>query len=392
MADRPQGPSGIMAGLRRLDTALSGKGRAGNGERPALSGDPVGGLARLWRGLLFGTRTRAETWQLLADVTEAGVDPGVAAETLIDAWRRRGRKGRALVLAEMRAGLRVGNTGERLAPYVSAPERLLLDGIGSQDADAVFGGAARLLRNRMALRKALTEAIAMPVLLSVCLLALVLFFGLELLPAFADLVNFDTLPPLQAAAVGITLAISEDPLALAFWIGGIAAALVLLMRYWTGPGRAFADRFPPFSVMRLQAGTGFLFALTEYGRAGVAITPRLLDDMAKTAGRYGASRIRALVPHLERTDNLGTAALEAGQGFPDDELAAVLQVLWNEKGGVERAGRFLERRLERIEGDVKARMAALNAALMIAIAAALLALLSVALPLVDQLNSAMAAT
>lgn len=389
MTDRPPLGTGVMARLRRMDAALSGKPGKPSGQ-VRFSGDPVRGPARLWRKLAFGAAARAELWQLLADVTEAGVDPGDAVETLIKACLRRGRKGRALVLAEMRAGLLDGNAGERLAPYVSAPERLLLDGIGSQNADAVFGGAARLLRNRMALSKALTAAIAMPVFLSVCLLALVLFFGLELLPAFAEIVDFDTLPPLQAAAVGITLAISGDPLALAFWIAGIATALVLLMQYWTGSGRAFADRFPPFSVMRLQAGTGFLFAVTEYGRAGVAITPRLLEDMARTAGRYGASRIRALVPHLERTGNLGTAALEAGQGFPDDELAAVLQVLWNEERGVERSGRFLERRLERIEGGVKARMAVLNVVLMIVIAAALLALMSVALPLVDQLNSAMA--
>ena len=389
MTDRPPLGTGVMARLRRMDAALSGKSGKPSGQ-VRFSGDPVRGPARLWRKLAFGAAARAELWQLFADVTEAGVDPGDAVETLIKACLRRGRKGRALVLAEMRAGLLDGNAGERLAPYVSAPERLLLDGIGSQNADAVFGGAARLLRNRMALSKALTAAIAMPVFLSVCLLALVLFFGLELLPAFAEIVDFDTLPPLQAAAVGITLAISGDPLALAFWIAGIATALVLLMQYWTGPGRAFADRFPPFSVIRLQAGTGFLFAVTEYGQAGVAITPRLLEDMARTAGRYGASRIRALVPHLERTGNLGTAALEAGQGFPDDELAAVLQVLWNEERGVERSGRFLERRLERIEGGVKARMAVLNVVLMIVIAAALLALMSVALPLVDQLNSAMA--
>ena len=163
------------------------------------------------------------------------------------------------------------------------------------------------------------------------------------------------------------------------------------MLYWTGPGRAFADRFPPFSVMRLQAGTSFLFALTEYGQAGVGITPRLLEEMANASGRYGASRIRALIPHLQRSGNLGTAALAAGQGFPDDELAAVLEVLLAHEGGVERAGGFLERRLTRIEDGVKARMAVLNAVLMVAIAAALLALMSVAIPVFEQINAMAAA-
>lgn len=391
MADRKRALSGLQAWFRRADAAISGNGKSGDGRQAPLSGDRPGVLARLWRGLLFGTVTRSETWQLLADVTKAGVDPGDAIETLIKGYRRRGRTGRALVLAEMSAGLRSGKIAERLAPYVSASERLLLDGLGTQEASAVFGGAARLLRNRMALRKALLEAVAMPLLLSAGLLAMVLFFGLELLPAFSEIVDFDTLPPLQDIVVTVTLAISGNPLALAWWVAGTVAALAALMRFWTGRGRALADRFPPFSVVRLQAGTGFLFALTEYGRGGVGITPRLLEDMARATGRYEGSRIRALVPHFERTSNMGTAALAAGQGFPDDELAVVLQVLWNEEDGIKRSGEFLERRLERIEGNVKARMAVLNAALMIVIAAALLALMSVALPLIEQLNAAMSA-
>ena len=381
----------VLAWLRRLDAALSGKGRAGAGVQAPLSGDRPGFGARLWRGLAFGTVTRAETWQLLADVTKAGVPPDRAIETLIGAWRRPGRTGRAFVLAEMRAGLFDGNAGERLAPYVSAAERLLLEGLRKQDASAVFGGAARLLRNRMALRKALLGAVAMPLLLFAGLVAMVIFFGRQLLPSFAQIVDFETLPPLQDAVVTVTLAISGNPLALAWWIGGLAAALAALTRLWTGPGRALADRFPPFSVVRLQAGTGFLFALTEYGNAGVAITPRTLDAMANATGRYEASRIRAIRSHFERTGNMGTAALAAGQGFPDDELAVVLQVFWNEEDGVRRSGEFLERRLERIEDNVRARMAILNVLLMVVIAAALLALMSVALPLFDQLNAAMGA-
>ena len=382
MAETGRAAGGLMAGLRRMEAALAGRGAG----QAALPGDPVGGPARLWRAAAFGAAARAETWQLLADVTEAGVSVEETFETLIAGFRRAGRTGRALVLAEMRAGLLDGNAGARLAPYVSAPERLLLDGLGSQQADAVFRGAARLMRNRMALRRATAEAVAMPVLLCFGLLALVLFFGLELLPALGEIVDFGTLPPLQDVTVRVTLALSADPLALAWGIAGAAAALAALMRLWTGPGRAFADRFPPFSLMRLQAGTGFLFAVIEHGRNGTAVTPRLLERMAKATGRYEASRIRALVPHMERTGNLGAAAMEAGQGFPDDALAPVLRTLWNRKDGIARAGVFLERRLERIEAGVKARMAVLNAALLTLVTAVLVLLMSVMMPVFDQLN------
>lgn len=376
-----------MARLRRLGAALpawSGK-RSGQAR---FSGDPVMGPARLWRRASFGAAARAELWQLLADVVAARVPIEEAVGSLVEAHDRFGRRGRASVLAEMSAGLLDGNAGVRLAPYVSAPERILLDGLGTQKAAAIFGGAARLLRNRMALRKAVIEAIAMPVLLSLGLLAMVLFFGLELLPALGEVVDFDTLPRLQAVTVTVTVALAHNPQALAFGIAGIVAALATVMRLWTGPGRALADRFPPFSLMRLQAGTGFLFAVIEYGRNGTAVTPGLLERMAKATGRYEASRIRALVPHLERTGNLGTAALAARHGFPDPELSVVLRMLWDREDGIERAGRFVERRLERIESGVKARMAVLNAVLLTLVTVVLLLILSILLPVMEQLNQA----
>ena len=387
MADRQPLGTGVMAWIRRLDAALSGKSGKPAGQA-RFSGDPVSGPARLWRRLAFGAAARAELWQLLADVVESGVSIDDAVRALVEAHDRFGKRGRASVLAEMSAGLVGANAGQRLAPYVSAPERILLDGLGSQKAGAILGGAARLLRNRTALRKAVLEAVAMPFVLTLSLLALILFFGLELLPAFAEIVELDDLPPLQDVMVTVTLALSNDPQMLPVWIAAAVAILVALMRLWTGPGRAFADRFPPFSLVRLQAGTGFLFAVIEYGQNGTAVTPRLLERMASATGRYEASRIRALIPHLERTGNLGTAALEAGQGFPDPELAVVLRLLWNETDGIKRAGLFLERRLERIESGVKARMAALNVVLLTLVSVVLVLLMSIIMPVFEQLNRA----
>ena len=343
-------------------------------------------MVLLQRKLAFSAATRADIWQLLSDVVEAGVSLDEAIETLIDGYLRSGRRTRALILAEMRNGLLDSNISQRLAPYTSAPERLIFDGLGDQEAHVVFGSASRLLRNRLALRKALNEAIAMPILLSVGLFALILFFGLELLPALAEIVDFSSLPLLQDITVKITLALSANPAALGMWIVGAISVLVLLMRFWTGAGRVMADRFPPFSIMRLQAGTGFLFAVIEYGRNGTAVTTALLERMAKATGRYEASRIRAMMEPLESTGNLGTAALSAGQGFPNDDIAVVLRVLWNRDDGIARAGLFLERRLDQIENTVKTRMAVLNAVLLTLVTVVLMLLLSVMMPVFDQLN------
>lgn len=388
MIDVRKSLDGLVKGLRRLDAALTPGGGSKSGDG-TISGDPVTGPALFLRKAAFGPVARADTWQLLADIVKAGPSIDATVEMLIKGCLRTGRRNRALVLAEMGVGVRDNNVGERLAPYVSAAERLVLEGIGSRKAEKVLAGAAQLVRNRMALRKAMQGALAMPLLLISGVVAIVIFVGLQLLPALGKVIDLEAIPGWQGVVVQGILAFSANPGRVGAILGGVIVAIAVSTRLWIGPGRTFADRFPPWSLVRLQAGTGFLFAVIEAGRAGTAVTPALLERMAKAGGRYEASRIRALIPGLLRTGNLGTAALDAGQGFPDDELSLVLEALWNRDDGVDRAGDFVERRLERVESAVRARMAVLNAVLMATVAAALVIGLLVVVPVVDEMMSSL---
>ena len=90
------------------------------------------------------------------------------------------------------------------------------------------------------IRKAFNDAIAMPILLALSLLGLILFFGYELLPAFLEIIDEDELPVFQAVVVDVTMGLSHNPLLPFLIIGAIIACLVVLMRYWTGPGRVRA--------------------------------------------------------------------------------------------------------------------------------------------------------
>ena len=350
--------------------------------------DAMRGATRVWRRLHFGKATRAETWQLVADVLEAGQGLNEVLDTLAGGYAMQGRGAVAAVLGDLREGLRQNALQDRLRPYTGLAERVLFEGIGGKaDAAGLFRGAARVLRMELAIGKALMSAIAMPILLLFGLLALMLFFGYKLLPALGEIVDFGTMPALQKTVIDITLALSGDPAALALWIAGITGVLAILLRAWTGPGRSHADRVPPFSLMRLQAGAGFLFAVVEYGRAGEDITTRLFERIAAAAPPYARSRIRAVAREYEGAGgNLGTAALKARQGFPAVELSVVLQMLWNTEGGIERIGAFLERWMARVEDRVRASMAVLNAVLLTLVAGVLVALLSIMMPVFAQLN------
>ena len=377
-----------MSALARVDAALrrltEGGASSADGPVPCARG-----LTRLWRQMMFNKATRAEVWQLLADVLEAGTDFGEMLGTVAEGYQLRGKGTIAATLREIRSGIGQGDLSLRIRPYTGLPERILFDSYGKLDAGALLSGAARILRMELAMRNALMSAIAMPVLLAFSLFALILFFGLELLPAFAEIVDFSTLPPLQNVTVATTMALANNPLRLGLWIAGLIIALILLMRLWTGPGRTFADRFPPFSVMRLQAGAGFLFAVVETGRAGAAVNTELFERMAVISGPYARSRILALSRHYPNVgNNLGEAAIRAGQGFPSPELSVVLRVLWNRAGGIARSAEFLERWLVRIESTVKARMAVLNGVLLTLVTVVLVLLMSIFLPIFEQLNQA----
>ncbi len=349
---------------------------------------PATGLTRVWRQFMFNTRTRAEVWQLIADVLEgSGEDLGRMMEAVAEGYALQGRTTIAAVLMEIRAGLAEGRMAGRLAPYCGTGERILFDGLGRQAPGAIFGAAARLLRCQLAMRRAIGSAIALPIVLLFGFLGLLLFFGLSLLPALADVIDFDDLAPFHGWIVRVAQGFAANPAALAFWLGGALAGLLLLMRYWTGSGRTWADRIPPFSILRLSAGAGFLFAVVEYGRSGQAVTTDLLERMGRAAPPYARSRIRALARnYIPARGNLGEAGLLAGQGFPSLELSAVLRTLWNKPGGIGCIGEVLERWLVRIEETMRARMAVLNGVLLTLIAAALVALMSIALPIVEQIN------
>ena len=353
-----------------------------------LAGTPVRGVARVWRRAMFGPSVRVEVWQLLADVIEgSGADLGRMMEAVAEGYALQGRKTVAAVILEIRAGLGEGAAAERVAPYCGGGERILFDGLGKQKAGAVFKAAARLLQSQLAMRKAVLGAISMPMLLAAGFVALLLFFGVALLPDLSTLIAFETLPPFQGWVVRSTLAFAADPFASCAWIAAGVAALLAAMRWWTGPGRTQADRLPPFSLMRLQTGAGFLFAIVEYGRSGQGVNSDLIERMAGVAGPYGRSRILAIARcYTKGGGNLGEASTLAGHGFPAPELTAVLRTLWNVPEGFDAIGNVLERWLGRIEDSVKAKMAMLNVALMALIAASLMSLMSIALPIMNQIN------
>ena len=370
-----------------------GGGRFRLRRKRAVPGLAVSKPVLLWRRLFFTKAVRGDVWQLLADILEGGSDISRTLEAMAEAYRAQGKPVVATVLADLRASIPRGRFGERIADYCGPAERLILQGYGEADAARVFTSAARLVRMELAMRTAVVNAVALPVVLVVGLIGLVFLFGLKLYPALEQIADFDTLPIFQQWVIAIVNAIVAYPLLMMGAIAAFASVIALALPNWAGFGRVTADHVFPFSLARLISGAGFLFAVIEAGRSGQTVTTRLFYRMARATSPYARSRITAIAGCYVRAGaNLGTASQMAGQGFPAPELGAILKMLWNEAGtsggpdGIERAGRFVDRWLATIEMRLKARMIAVNGVLLALIAAALVVLASVALPIVEQIT------
>ena len=375
-ADRPGG-SGMAAGYSVSDHTATQHGSGRRTSRPVT----------IWRRVAFTKAVRADVWQLLADILASGAQISPTLEAMAEAYHAQGRPTVAAVLIDLREAIPRGRFVERVAGYTGSGEQIILQGYGEVDAGRVFASAARLLRMQLTLSAAIRNAVALPALLVAGLIGMVFLFGLQLYPSLEQIVDFAGLPIHHQWVIAIVSGFTANPWVPVLVIAALATALAWALPNWSGTGRRAADRIPPFSLMRLSAGAGFLFGVIEHGRSGQAVTTRLFERMAAMARPYASSRISAIARVYVRSGgNLGTASIMAGQGFPAPELGAILRMLWNEADGIERAGAFTDRWLARIEATLQARMLVLNAILLTLIAGALILLMSVALPVVNQIT------
>lgn len=326
--------------------------------------------ARLFRRLFFTTHTRREAWTLIADLTHAGLALSDALETAADVAQAQGKTQVRDVLLDIRAGIPRDEFIDRIAFYVDGPEQLLFATVDEADAGSLFQSAAKLAEINDKIRSAILGAIAMPVVMLFGLGALLFMLGTQLYPALADVVPAAAWPAPARAVSGVAEWFAGHvPLVMTLIIAAVIGAGVLL-RFWTGAGRRYADILPPFSIYKMQSGIGFIFTVVELGKMGVTINSALLDDIAVFGTPYLRSRIREISRQF-RTKKFGQATIDAGQDFPMKEANAVLRALDGQNEWVGKFSAYLDRRIARYVEQVSAQAKALNVILLVFIASTL---------------------
>lgn len=322
-------------------------------------------LRGLIGSLVFPSRVRIDLFQMIADLLESGVAVEKALEIAIETAASQGQTLRAGVLGQWRTALMSGRFPQTAARWVPPAEAMIFAAYGRVEAGVLFAGAARIAEMRTKQKAAMWKALALPVLLIVGLVVLLWGAGGHFIPVLEGVSDPGTWGMAAQVFRGVSVWLNGNVLLFLAICAGVMFGVYLLIVYWTGPGRAFADRVAPFSLYRTLTGSAFLFVVLEFVAAGVDVNDRTFRVLKSGASPYARHRIGAIQGHMASGAGLGKSMRLAGHGFPDPALVPVVAALDGTAGWEEKLGRFVARWVGRSEEVLRSRAAVLNGALLL---------------------------
>lgn len=273
--------------------------------------------------LSFDSGTRIRTWKKLAIQAHYSLPLKDSLRNLRD---QQCRKSLASVFQHVLDHMGSGhNLDTALTGYASSDEIMLIS--AGHKAGKLPEGlrmAAELLEARRAIVGAVAGAMAYPFFLGLLASSMLGMVALYVMP---ELVQLSDPEQWSGFAYGLYVVSSF----IGSW-GGVVLLLALMsgcvglvasLPLWTGPSRAIADKFPPWSLYRLTVGSVWLFTLATLMRAGMQLSHILTAMLASdTTSPYLRERIQAISNQVGRGDNIAEAMYLCGLDFPDRELIA----------------------------------------------------------------------
>lgn len=243
--------------------------------------------------------------------TEDGRKPKNATAIVLDHWRREVRNGKSF--------------GKAIEGWVPESDRLVIEG-GDKAGKLVIAinKAILISESTRKIKGTLVGGLAYPVLLIAVAIGFLVMFGLQVVPAFEEI-----LPREKWVGAGAQMAFMSDFVRyymlwfLIVIFGGIAASIYSLPR-WTGMRRAKFDKYPPWSLYRLIIGSGFLLTVGGMIKAGIP-APEILRILQRNASPWYREKLSKTLDNVNNGHNLGDALHMTGFEFPAKETVQDLR-------------------------------------------------------------------
>ncbi|MYM98719.1 type II secretion system F family protein [Duganella vulcania] len=320
---------------------------------------------RWWARTQFGEAVRLRVYRKIAAMLANGLP---LLKILDDLWERASRHGRkpneplAIILADCRRAVQNGRfLGDGLEGWIPSTERMIvLAGEQSGRLEATLQVLTGVVKSRQEIKRVIVGGLAYPMAILAMLLAYLYVFGVTVVPQFARMVDPHKWHGAARSLYLMSQLVQQWMLPVVAGLLLALAAVVLSMPRWCGNVRVALDRHVPYSLYRLQVGSGFLMAFSALQFAGITVE-KSLQRLSGQAAPWLRERLDGALLGVKSGLNCGEALRNAGYGFPSPEVVDDLCVYAEYKGFAEALRILADEWLAEGVQTVSAQMKVLNA-------------------------------
>ena len=304
----------------------------------------------------FGTKTRARVYMKLASFIKSGVALSTALDIMLNIATDDGKNKKDPMAYIYRDWLNKVNNGlpfgKAVGDWVPPEDKVILDaGDKSGTLDTSLERAVKVQYASNKIKNTIMVGLAQPTILFTMACFLMVIFGEKVIPAFAEAYPRDKWTGLPATLGVISDLIIGYMIPIVITVLSVIAVSIWSLPRWTGPLRAKFDKYPPWSIYRLNAGASFILSVSALIKSGVTV-PDVLNTMMRSATPWFHERMSATLKHVNNGAGLGEALYKTGFLFPDPETVKDLRAFSKLDGFDERleaiGNEMLESSVEKI--------------------------------------------
>lgn len=279
---------------------------------------------RWWARLQLNDMARIRLYRKIGKMISNGLPLLKILEELQDRASYHGRKPSepmAIVLDDCRRMVQNGRLlSEALEGWVPKTEQMIImAGERSGRLPVTLSAVVEVVQSGRKIKSVILSGLSYPMAVLTLILLYMYVFGTRVIPQFARITD-------PAGWHGAAKSLYFMSQVVQHWMIYIIAAIIALliaisfsMPRWRGNLRVIADRFVPYSIYRLIAGSSFLMAFSALQFAGVTVEKSLMR-LSDNAAPWLRERLDGALLGVKSGLNCGEALRNAGYDFPSPEV------------------------------------------------------------------------
>ncbi len=260
----------------------------------------------------------------------------------------------AIVMREWQKNLERGMSfSDATRGWVPPEETLLVTSGNLSDLVIALENVSRVVDGTQRIKRAMISAIAYPLFLLLLTFGIIMLVGIYLVPPLAEVAGNNMVWRGMASSL-----IWLSNFSVNYWFVFLFSFIALVgiiwltLPNWSGKTRILFDKFPPWSVYKIQMSVGWLMSLSSMVAAGITI-PDAMRMLADTSNKYLRSILEDTLHYIANGDNLGNALRNTGRDFPNKEIIGDLAIYADMNGFDENLSRvandYLEESVRKME-------------------------------------------